>query len=155
MIAVAVAALLSGCAVHGLALRQDTRLHIVEPADRSTVTLPLTLSWAIRDFAVASGRGSFAIVVDRAPPRPGETLGWLFRGSRECRAAGCLDPSFLAQRDVYETDRSVLAIDHVAHLSGRDRRAFHEVTIVLLDSQGRRIGESAWSRQFLVRPPSA
>src|SRR3954449_7464875 len=63
--------LLSGCVPQGLAFRVDDRLDITSPKDRAEVTLPLTVSWTVRDFTVdksgATGTkdtGYFAVFVD-------------------------------------------------------------------------------------------
>ena len=146
--------LLPGCAVRGLAFVEDTRIDIVRPKDRSEVRLPVTLRWTVEDFAVGAGRGSFAVLVDRAPPRPGKTLAWLFRGDVGCKgaaAARCGAPEFLADRSIFTTTDTSLTLNRVPRLAGNEsQRQLHEATLVLLDGAGRRVGESAWSVQFEV-----
>jgi hypothetical protein len=95
------------------------------------------------------------VLVDRTPPRPGKTLSWLFRGDAACKGTSaplCSKPEFLAQRNVFQTTARSHTIAQVNRLAGTQAgRQFHEVTIVLLDESGRRVGEGAWSAQFEVR----
>ena len=94
------------------------------------------------------------MLVDRAPPRPGQTLGWLFRGDVGCKgaaAARCGSPQFLADRSIFTTTETSVTLNQVPRLAGNEaQRQLHEATVVLLDAEGRRIGESAWSVQFEV-----
>ena len=148
-----IALLLSpGCAVRGLEFVEDTRVDIVAPKDRAEVRLPVTLRWTVEDFEVGPGQGSFGVLVDRAPPRPGKTLAWLFRGDVGCKGAGaalCASPRVLADRAIFATTETSLTLEQVPRLAGNEaQRQLHEATVVLLDRHGRRIGESAWSVQF-------
>ena len=152
-------ALLPACGVNGLSFKADTRVDIVRPGDRDEVRLPLTVEWTVRDFAVGPGKGSFGVLLDQEPPRPGKTLSWLFRGDRSCKGetgeALCKTREFLEQRKAYQTTETSFTIDLVPKLAGNDRRRqFHEFTIVLLDRDGTRVGEGAWSVQFQVPRPS-
>src|SRR4051812_49410611 len=74
---------LSGCTDYSkLAFHQDHRLTFTAPASRVLVTLPVTVRWTMRDFPVPrpgagtprDDRGYFAVFVDRAPFKPGETM---------------------------------------------------------------------------------
>lgn len=141
-----VAATASSCGYQGLALVQDRRLDITSPKQRSEVTLPVHLDWSMEDFATGPGQGSFGVVVDRQAPPPGRTLEWLFRGDDTCAATpGCPDAAYLADRYVFRTTETSLALERLPDIGDGD---FHEVTIVLLDAQGHRIGESGWTVQF-------
>ena len=150
----AVLAALPACGVGGLSFVQDERVDIVGPKDRSEVRLPVTVDWTVEDFAVGRGAGSFGVFVDRAPQPSGKTLAWLFRGDPGCKGTGatlCRTPAFLAQRSVHRTTRTAFTVDQVARLSGSQAgRELHEVTVVLLDAEGKRVGEGAWSVQFEV-----
>jgi hypothetical protein len=140
----------SGCGVSGLAFRQDDRLSFLAPGDRDEITLPLTIRWTVEDFAVGSGAGAFAVFVDRAPQPPGKTLDWLARDDDSCRRAdGCPDEHWFAERDVFPTTGFELTIDRLPARSD-DRREWHEVTVVLLDETGRRVGETGWTLEFQV-----
>jgi hypothetical protein len=136
--------------MHGLSFVQDKRLDITTPKERSKVTLPVTVAWTVKNFD-----GAFAVLVDQAPPRSGKTLPWLFRGRDTCRGDTgkrlCATPAFLAEQNVFRTTSSHFTVERVNRFSGNDRRRqFHEVTVVLLDAHGHRVGEGAWSVQFEV-----
>jgi hypothetical protein len=153
-LAAASLALVPACGVSGLSFVQDDRVDIVRPEDRSTVDLPLRIDWSVEDFAVGRGKGSFGVFVDRTPQPSGKTQAWLFRGDPSCRGTGarlCSTAAFLGQRNVFRTTRSDFTIEQVNRLSGAQAgRQFHEATIVLLDEDGERVGEGAWSVQFEV-----
>ena len=140
----------SGCGFSNLTFRQDDSLRFLSPDDRAEVTLPLTVRWAVEDFEVGPGAGSFAVFVDRAPQPPGKPLEWLARDDDSCRASdGCPDQSWYADRDVYPTTDTELTIEQLPAASD-DRRELHEVTVVLLDERGRRVGENGWTIEFQV-----
>ena len=152
---VAASLLASGCVAQGLAFRVDTRLHITSPKDRAEVTLPLRLSWTIRDFAVRSSSnndgGSFAIFVDRSPIPPGKTLAWLARKDSVCTAdPRCPDAAYLAPLGIYETTETSLDLQSLplAGSTSPGRRDRHHATIILLDHDGKRIGEIAYDVTF-------
>ena len=157
MLAAAVLAL-PACGVNGLSFKEDERVDIVRPKDRDEVEVPVTVEWTVEDFA-AGEEGSFGILLDRAPQRPGKTLGWIFRGDDSCDGPTgeqlCESEEFLQQRNVFQTTDTEFTFDLVPKLTGNDRRReFHEVTIVLLDEAGKRIGEGAWSIQFELKDES-
>ena len=148
-VVVATALLTSGCAVRGIAFREDDRLSFVSPGDRDEVTLPVTVTWEVEDFDVPDD-GSFAVFVDRAPQPPGKAIEWLARDDDSCRAAdGCPDAAWFAERDVFPTTETSMTIERLPARSD-DRREFHEVTVVLLDAEGRRVGETGWTLEFQV-----
>jgi hypothetical protein len=139
---------LAGCVPQGLAFRVDDRLTFVSPEDRSTVSLPVVIDWEVRDVDV----DSFAVFVDRAPMPPNETLRWLARKDTTCRADdGCPDQDYLSSRGVYTTTETELVLEQVPRTTDReDRKERHRAVVVLLDSEGRRIGESAFEVAFDV-----
>ena len=140
----------SGCGWSNLAFRQDDRLEFVTPEDRAEVSLPLTVRWTVEDFEVGPDAGSFAVFVDRAPQPPGKPLEWLARDDDSCRASdGCPDEEWYALQDVYPTTAQELTIEQLPSRSD-DRRELHEITVVLLDEQGRRVGETGWTTEFEV-----
>ena len=154
MVLVAVIAT-GACGVNGLSFKTDDRVDIVRPDDRAKVTLPATVSWTVKDFAVGPGRGAFGVFLDRSPQRSGKRLAWLFRGDKSCKGpdgkALCETADFLAQRGVYQTDATHFTVEQVQKLAGNERsRQFHELTVILLDRDGNRVGEGAWSVQFEV-----
>lgn len=150
LVSLALTLLGNGCGLSGLAFRQDDRLSFVSPGDRDEVTLPVTVTWRVEDFDVGEDAGSFAVFVDRAPQPPGKTLAWLARNDDACRADdGCPDADWFAERDVFPTTDSEIVIDRLPARSD-DRREYHEVTVVLLDEDGRRVGETGWTLEFQV-----
>lgn len=151
------AALATGCVPQGLAFRTDDRVTIIRPADRSTVSLPVTLDWDVRDFSITDSgprqgdrAGYFAVFVDTAPVPPGKPLSWVARKDTSCRAAdGCPDREYLTARGIYPTTQTELTLDQVPRTTSRnDRRERHRAVIILLDPTGRRIGESAYEVEF-------
>jgi hypothetical protein len=151
-----VALLLSACVPEGLAFVRDDRLEIVSPSARSTVTTPVTIRWEVHDFQItgetgdaADDAGYFAVFVDRAPIPPGESLEWLARDDRRCLATkGCPDRTYFADRHVYSTTDTEIRLRNLPELDAYQGHESHEVTIVLLDGRGRRIGEGAWYVDF-------
>ena len=149
LVAVAIALLSSGCAVRGIAFRQDDRLSFVSPGDRDEVTLPVTVTWEVEDFDVPED-GSFVVFIDRAPLPPGKALEWLARNDDACDSDdGCPDATWFNERDVFPTTDTELTIERLPARSD-GRREFHDVTVVLLDAEGRRIGETGWTLELQV-----
>lgn len=161
LLLVGLCAVLSGCVPQGLAFRTDTRLTVVEPEDRTEVTLPVTIDWDIRDFEIVEPgadvddsddgeAGYFAVFVDTTPMPPGKPLRWIARDDTSCREAdGCPDAEYLAARGIYTTTETELVLDQLPRSAGDDdRRERHRATIVLLDASGTRIGESAFEVAF-------
>lgn len=143
--------LLAACDWSDMAFVQDHRVRFIEPADRSTVTLPVTLSWEVEGFHVTGkdGRalrdaGYFAVFVDRSPIPPGKSLEWLAQQEDSCGSSACGSVDNLS--GVYATDDTRLKLTRLS-ATGRDIEK-HEAVVVLLDGTGRRIGESAFYVQF-------
>lgn len=149
VIAVAVAVVLPGCTREGLAFREDERVEIVAPGDRDTVALPVRVAWATSGLPRNS---RFAVFVDATPQPPGETLDWIARDDDACAARpDCPDERYLAERYIQVTENPSVDIALVpVRNADRRFRDFHEVTVVLLDDEGRRQGEASWSVQFRV-----
>jgi hypothetical protein len=147
---VAVAVALSGCAVSGLAFREDERVDIVEPGDREATSLPVTIRWTA-DVDAVDGGPYFAVFVDRAPIRPGQSLRALADDTCN-RTAGCPDVAYLRDRFVYVTDELEVTVDVLPQRSGQRTSADdrHEATVVLVDAEGRRVGEAAYTVEFTV-----
>lgn len=157
-IVAALVVLASACGVSNLAFFTDNRLHFVTPKSRSTVKLPVTVSWRMSGFSVvpagtlpvSSRSGYFAVFVDRAPIKPGQTVA--AAADRQCRRTpGCVNAGYLADRGVYTTSQDSLTLSEIANLNSYQHVQTHEVTVVILDSSGRRIGESAWYLDFRMR----
>lgn len=135
---------LTSCSTTGLAFRQDRRLRILNLKDRSTIELPFELELAF-DGALPAADGAVAlgILVDWTPPPPGEPLTDLLRDDPACSGpAGCPDGYLERNRIHVTTDTSWLLDDVPVGTDRQERRGFHEVTIVLVDADGRRVGET-------------
>jgi len=150
-------ALMSGCGIahaKGLNFRVDDRLHFQSPKDRSSVHLPLTISWRMDDFHVAAqgsapptqSAGYFVLFVDRAPIRPGQTFAAVCksdpfeRGDRNCPTAG-----YLTGKQIFPTTDDHVTLQNLSNIPGnKDKKQLHTFVVVLMDTAGRRIGESAW-----------
>lgn len=160
MLALAVAA--TGCGTAALAFSQDNRLHFTGPRSRAVVDVPLTVGWVIDRFNVAPGgsgppspgRGYFALFLDRAPVRPGQTLSALDDSTCK-KTPGCFNSEYLAGKGVYTTTATSFTITSVPALNSYQKIQLHELTVVLLDTAGRRIGESAWYLDFRMRRQGA
>ena len=147
--ALALGLALTGCAPEGLAFRVDDRVQVVQPADRSTVDLPLTIDWEARDLPDGT---SYAVFVDTTPVPPGEPLSWVARDDSGCRESdGCPDATYLADRGIHATDQTELVLEQLPRTDrAGDDRERHRATVVLLDAEGRRLGESAFEITFDV-----
>jgi len=134
-----------------LSFRTDHRLHWEGPPARSLVQLPMTVSWTF-----TGAHGEFVVFVDRTPIKPGQTLRALASHDPSCLSdPTCPDADYLAERRVYETDATSIQLSQVPILSGdADKVQLHQVTIVLLNAAGHRVGESAWTREFKLRKPT-
>jgi hypothetical protein len=142
----------SGCAVDGLAFRVDDRVEITAPADRAQVSLPVTIEWTGERLDASDGGPFFAVFVDRAPIKPGQSLRALADDSCN-RTPGCPDLGYLEDRFVFLTDGNAVTLDAVPERGGSQRTSAddrHEATIVLVDGEGRRIGEAAYTVEFTV-----
>ena len=147
---------LSACVPEGLAFVRDDRVEIVAPVARRTVATPVTIRWEVHDFRITGPTGEasddagyFGVFVDRAPIPPGEGLEWLARDDRRCLASeDCPDRTYFADRHAYTTTETEMRFRNLPELDAYQGHESHEVTIVLLDGRGRRIGEGAWYVDF-------
>jgi hypothetical protein len=153
---------LSGCAnLSQLQFRVDHMVKFVAPESRAKLRVPVTLRWQVDGFRIAEpeseppskNAGYFALFVDRAPIKPGQTLAAVGGDDPACAAGSeCLKPSYLADHGVYRTTDLSYTLRQVPSLSdNRDNWQLHEVTVVLLDTTGHRIGEHAYFRDFQLR----
>lgn len=150
----------TSCGVHGLDLKTDKRLTFIAPKDRAKVTLPITISWRVRDFKITgpdgerlANAGYFGIYVDGAPQPPELDQVWLLRNDTTCRRTHtCANRDVLNQANIFSTTETKFTVEHLAPppTNAVKRREIHEVTIALLNGRGERIGESAFRREFEV-----
>lgn len=152
------ATITSACfTTQGLNLKQDDRVEIITPGDRDEVTPPFELRWTVEDFEVGTttiggGGNYFAVFLDRSPMAPGQHLRAL--GNDSCkRTPGCPDEEWLEDRFIFLTTDTSLHIDAVPDVDLEDvrDRDLHEITIVLMDEDDRRIGESAFTLEYYTR----
>ena len=146
---------------NGLAFKTDERLTITFPRDRAEVTLPVTARWTVHNFEVTGptpaakpNAGYFAVFVDRAPQPPGERFAWFAKDDRRCLPVdGCPDEKYFTDRGVFATSGTSFTVESLPSTvpTGSTRREFHDLTVVLLDGSGRRIGESSWFAQFQLK----
>lgn len=153
---------LSGCA-DGLQFKNDHRLTFSTPEAREQVTAPVTVRWSMDDFESVGldgssepDRGVFAVFVDRAPMPVGKDLRWLFRDDSTCTSnPACPDPTLLATNDVHVTTEPSLVLDQLPRVQEVAGEEPHDITVVLLDGQGRRLTESAWYLPILTEAAPA
>jgi hypothetical protein len=153
----------SACSTSGLAFTQDKRVDIVTPPNHSTQRLPVTVRWTVKDFQITGGNseartdaGYFAVFLDRAPQPPGkpvsyQPVSYLAKDDKRCHPQdGCPDAQWFSDHHIYPTSATTFVVDALPTFSKEERQRFHEVTVVLLDGRGFRIGESAFSVEFKV-----
>lgn len=141
-------AALGACSTEGLDFVRDDRLTVIGLEDREETDLPIVLTWTL-DGGFAGDEAAFAVIVDRTPPRPGASLESLLDDDPACSGPlGCPD-GYLARNRVYVTVDDGIVLDDVVEGSARqEQRGFHEVTIVLVDADGNRVGELAEALRF-------
>jgi hypothetical protein len=140
---------LTGCSVQGLAFRKDERLRILNLEDRSSIEIPFDLHFTFDGELSADGVAAFGVLVDWTPPPPGRSLASLLDDDPTCRGpAGCPDGYLERNRIVITTDTTFLLDNVPVGTSRQERRGFHELTIVLVDADGRRLGETAAFARF-------
>ena len=156
---------LAGCGithVQDLNFRVDNRLHFVAPKDRSKVRPPLTISWRITGFRIAAlgsepatrNAGYFAVFVDRQPIRPEQTVKAVATDPFCKRDPKCPDTSYLNSHGVYLTTATSLRLDQVSTINTNDDKVQrHTFIVVLMDTAGHRIGESAWELDLRIPRP--
>jgi hypothetical protein len=150
----------TGCAtsLHGLEFHNDNRMKITSPHENDLVSAPFTLRWTMKDFTVAregggpveDDTGYFAVFIDRAPVKPGQTLAAVSTNTPSCQHTTlCTTPAYLAGEQVYVTTNDEVRLRSVADiLSNNESTQFHTATVILMNTAGERISESAWTVEF-------
>ncbi|MGW0808227.1 hypothetical protein [Nonomuraea sp. NPDC002799] len=144
-----------------LNFRLDDRLSFVSPEARSTVRSPVAVTWTMDDFRIAAEGseppshdvGYFAIFVNQPPIEPGHTMDDVAEGDSLCEGSpSCPDATYLTNHDVYTTTSTSFEIPSIPNLPGsKEELQLHAITIVLMDTSGRRIGESAWDLEVRIK----
>lgn len=151
--------LTTGCAsIDAMAFREDRRLRFVTPGYREEVKLPAVVDWdvlaALADDLASRRVAGFAVLLDQSPQPPGESLRYFARDDDACVAAnGCPDGSYLADRGIFTTRETRFVFEQLpprpeVNVEDGDIDV-HEVTVILVDEGGRRLGESAWTATFV------
>jgi hypothetical protein len=146
-------------ALRGLTLTKDERVHITSPHSGALVEMPLTIRWR-HDAGVLPRGGAFAVFVDRPPVRPGRGLRALIDDRCTDRISTPCPPdvragkrgamtAYLADLGIHLTTRSPLVLGQLPEAAGK--RNVHEVSIVVVDSAWRRLGESVYFVEFAVQ----
>lgn len=148
----------TACQLEGLAFTEDRRVEILAPDYRELVDLPVTVDWQVTNDKLAQRLGSdiqFGVFVDIDPQPPGEPLSYFARNDPTCERPGsCSGIQYLRQRGIHTTSETEMTFRTLPIAAGVDLERgdpdFHEVTLILLDNEGVRIGESAWAIIFEV-----
>jgi hypothetical protein len=138
--------LVLGACGESVAFVRDDRITIEFPTSLQRVQAPFEIRWSDDGRAPAA----YVVFVDRDPIAPGESLRELADDACDGRS-GCDTPAFYASRRIHLTTEprvQVATLTPLGGTGGRSKHRVHQATIVLLDSDGRRDGESSWSVEF-------
>jgi hypothetical protein len=127
--------LATGCSTDGLVFVDDGTLQIDAPRAEQRLAQPVTLRWHLKTGHPVPAQ--YGVLIDLNPPKPG----------------GVVDPE---QREhlVLTTDTSIVLPTLNPRGTGNDVEVrTHEVTVVLMDADGRRIDERADYVRFVVDRP--
>jgi hypothetical protein len=141
-------AVLGACGGMSGALVRDDAVEILHPAPMEVVRTPLEVRWN-GDLGPDE---SFAVFVDRVPIPPGTSIDDAFEDACDGVPA-CPDETFLSVRGVHLTGDHEVTIPVLTPRGGVDGASaldVHRVTIVVVDHDGTRRGERAWSTEFRV-----
>ena len=125
----------------------DQTIHVLTPAPLATVSAPFVVSWT----GAGLSDNRFAVFVDRTPIAPGHSLRDL--ATDQCkRQPGCPGDVYLAGLGVFLTDSDRVTVPVLQPLAGgtasRQAHPVRTLTLVVMDAQGRRVGDSAWQVEF-------
>jgi hypothetical protein len=149
LVALAAEVLLNTGCGDGLLFAQDARLQIVAPKSLASVSTPVHLRWTSQ--IPAGSPLMYAVFVDALPVHPGQNLRSL-AGPSCASVRGCVDVAWLNRHYVYLTSRLSFDLDALPILgTAKGERDIHKATIVLVNADWRRLGESAWSVAFDLR----
>ncbi len=137
-----------------LSMRADKRLSMQEPDQEELVHLPVTVKWKSEDFDLSNGN-QFGVFINSSIPSPGDPA-----RVRLCSRLAELPPAPGDYRGVCvdQRDRILFTTKHAVTIEcfephfnrGKRRMNDHQVTVVLLDKDKRRIGEAAAEVPFRV-----
>ena len=152
------AVVLSGCGITAkdapITIKNDRRLHMVSPGDEDKVSIPVTVKWRVDSFPIANGN-HFGVFVDRAPLGARKLLRWRICSEQEKQPIQPGENRSLCKDDrktVFLTDKPEYTFNcFEPKINAPSRTRYqHEVTIILLDGNDQRVGETATSVKFDV-----
>jgi hypothetical protein len=137
----------AGCASASRAFFVDESVHITSPAPLTTVSAPFEVTW----IATGSADRGYALFVDRSPIAPGHSVRDL--ATDQCkRLPNCQpDAGYLAGLGVFLTHSDEVTVPNLEPLAGtasREQHPVHTFTVVVMDSNGHRLGDAAWQGEF-------
>lgn len=153
--------LLSACSTKGYAFRVDESIDMTAPKARSTVNLPVTITW-VDEKPPANLKADikdptaeyYGVFLDRAPLGPGKDLRSVVPKNDSCRLTpNCPDITYLRERKIFLTATPKLTLEILEDLRASKRATSkdpHEVTVVRMRGD-RRVGEAAFRVNFFVR----
>jgi len=142
-------ALLAGCGVGTAALRQTQAITITAPAGTGIKELPVAVRWA----STYPAGTEFVLFLDQAPIPPDQELRYvpqLLHDTSCLIQPSCPDASYLNNLNIYTTTKTSFVFSTLPISANRDPVTLHELTIVALGSDGRRIGEVSATVSFRI-----
>ena len=129
----------TACNGVGPAFRQGTELRFMIPRNGGTVQLPSTVRWTGH---LPSG-GSYGVYIDETPQPPGKTIWYLVENG-----VGCTSQQMCATRQNLQAHGADYTTAPEYQLTPTDfssKSGLHQVTVVVLDSQLRRVNENSYT----------
>ena len=148
-VGIAAGAVLCTACGDGLQFADDARVSFISPHDLDAVSLPVRVRWT--NALPAGSTLEYAVFVDDLPVHPGQSLRSLADAS--CASVrSCVDEAFLNRHFVYLTHEPAIELEALPILDpAKGEPDMHEVTVVLVDGDWHRSGESAWRVTFELR----
>ena len=136
--------------LHGLDWKRNDAVIVLAPVPGASIAHPpIKVAWQAPAGLIGPGRPAdrFAVFVDTTPVRPGQRVMSVL--DRYCADQGtdCETEANLASDGIYLTTRPQLEIPTLPLVNSAVKNE-HQVTIVLLDKDDRRLGEAAWTTWF-------
>lgn len=152
------AAVVTGCGITRvdapITFAADRRLEITSPGPEESVDLPVRVTWDVEDFDL-SGGNQFGLFVDRVPIGPRRDV-----RLRVCTEGEKLPPQAGSFRKLCKDDRKSVFLTGETSFrftcfdpqfdKPKRTRDVHTVSVVLLDRNGRRVGEAVDTIKFRV-----
>lgn len=141
----------------------DHRLHFIAPHNEQKLTgARVKVSWTMTGFTIAgpgdgppsSSAGYFAVFLDQAAIKPGQSLRAKDPEADCGTGPNCPSEAALNQENVYTTTNTSVTIPTVPPTSTVGKYQEHQLVVVLINTIGRRIGEASWEVDFKLPKPS-